>query len=136
MAEENGLDITKDAELLAEYNGLKEKIEAFNAIKETLEPAAVLDVTYKAGKAPVLKLNVINPAVKEGTEFKVILSFFGKNNVASGTYMEDKATDAKEEYELEVTPAEDVKDATKVKALIWKDLATLKPLAETVAAER
>lgn len=136
MAEENGLDITKDAELLAELNGLKEKIEAFNAIKETLEPAAVLDVTYKAGKTPVLKLNVINPAVKEGSEFKVILSFFGKNNVASGTYMEDKTTDAKEEYELEVTPAEDVKDATKVKALIWKDLATLKPLAEAVAAER
>ena len=102
--------------------------EAVNKIAN-IELSCSIEIVYKADSTPYAKVTINNKSELEGKPYKVIIVYIGENNVQLGRKIVDGTStkDLTKSYEIEIT---DVPAGTKsIKGLIWKDFATLLPLA-------
>ena len=122
-------DLTADGSV-KESDFEEDILAAYNEFKEKSDVAVVEDKfeVKQEGENIVIKATVANPTKLEGKPYMVIVPFYKGNEVlATKIYSLESTTEA--EITKEITVTEVPEGTSNVKAFIWKDLATLKPLS-------
>ena len=118
-----------DLQLYEKYLQLKSNIEHYEEIKPTLAPVAeIVSLDFYKNEAPSAKVEIFNPSEEAEKEYSIIFSYSDEKGNFLGTDILTKNTLAQENYSFEVK-AEKKEGAKNVKAFVWKDLKTLKPIS-------
>ena len=107
-----------------------------NIIKENTELNGKIEIVYNKDALPYAKVTLNNPSELSGKPYKVILTYFDEKDVQIGNKIihGTSTTADKTSFEIEIN---DMPERTKtIKGFIWKDFATLLPLAEGAVATK
>ena len=107
-----------------------------NIIKENTELNGKIEIVYNKDALPYAKVTLNNPSELSGKPYKVILTYFDEKDVQIGNKIipGTSTTADKTSFEIEIN---DMPERTKtIKGFIWKDFATLIPLAEEAVATK
>ncbi len=108
----------------------------FNTIKENTQLTGKIEIVYNKDALPYAKVTINNPSELSGKPYKVILAYYNEaNNLINKQIFDEVSTIAeKHSYEIEIN---NLPENTKtIKGFIWKDFATLLPLAEGAVATK
>ena len=119
-----------DTALFEKYSTLKASIEAFEKIKPTLNPSGTIDISYFKGSAPEIEVKIFNPSEIAGKPYKLIFNFYDSEDNYLGSEILDKETTSDLESYIKTRLSKNYDDAAYVKGFMWKDFATMRPLAE------
>ncbi len=107
-----------------------------NTIKENTELNGKIEIVYNKDALPYAEVTLNNPSELSGKPYKVILTYFDEKDVQIGNKIihGTSTTADKTSFEIEIN---DMPERTKtIKGFIWKDFATLIPLAEEAVATK
>ena len=121
-------DLTADGSVVYPKDFDSEAVDAYNAFKLSFELSAKVDVEETAAKVTV-KATITNSAKMAGKKFTVLVVFYDKDKNLVSTKINPFETTTDKEIIENVVITDIPASATEVKAFVWKDLATLKPLS-------
>ena len=123
LLDENVTEASFDTALVALFNEIHAQIADRTNLK------GVLNVRYFKGETPSAEITIENATKFAGKPYKVVIAYYDENTNLLGTYIEDKFSVKDEKTTFTVTADKDFDGAVSVKGFIWKDFATLIPLA-------
>ena len=121
-------NLTADGSVVYPKDFNKEIVDAYETLKETIDVSAEVEVVREDSKVTV-KAKINNATGMEGKKFTVVVTFRDSQNTLR-TKAYPFETKGEKKYTQNVVISNVPEEVTEIKAFVWKDLITLKPLTK------